>query len=171
MAEKVVLPRCLGIPVLYDPALPILSDSRGIGAWKKITVGPSFLELTERQKGAVLLHEAGHCKLWHTEKLIAYTLRHPHLLAALIAASIAAARRFKKDSPAARVWFQQELERRAPGIAAYRQAQERQADTYAANCGYGADLAQVFARMGDAGGGFHPDVESRIRHVTGESHG
>jgi Zn-dependent protease with chaperone function len=54
--------------VLYDPELKNISDSRGIWRWKKIVVGPSFLRLDEREAGAVLLHEAGHCKLRHLEK-------------------------------------------------------------------------------------------------------
>jgi Zn-dependent protease with chaperone function len=59
---------CLGIPVYYDPKLKNISDSRGIWRWKKIVVGPSFNRLDDREAGAVLLHEAGHCKLRHLEK-------------------------------------------------------------------------------------------------------
>ena len=161
----------MGIPVRYDAALAVLSDSRGIGPWKKIVVGPTFHLLTERQKGAVLLHEVGHCKLCHTEKIIAHTIARPRLVFALLAASIKAARRFKKETPQALAFFQYEIERMAPGTAAFRQRLEFEADAYAAGCGYGAELAQVFRCAGDAGGGFHPDVESRVRHVLGESHG
>lgn len=169
--RNIVLTPCLGIKVEYDQHLPILSYARGLGFWKRIVVGPSFYMLTQRQQGAVLLHEVGHCKHLHTERLAWHVLTHPALLLALLAAGFAAARRFRRETPQAIAWFQQDLERRAPGIAAFRQLQERQADAYAAHCGYGRELAEVFLRMGDAGGGFHPEVESRVRHVLGDSHG
>ena len=65
---KHALTPCLGIPVYYDPKLKNISDTRGLRRWKKIVVGPGFLRLSEREAGAVLLHEAGHCKLHHLEK-------------------------------------------------------------------------------------------------------
>lgn len=71
VAETAALPPILGIPVRYDPRMARLSDSRGLGPWKRITVGPAWLALTDREKGAILLHEAGHVKLRHLEKRIA----------------------------------------------------------------------------------------------------
>ena len=67
---KIALTPCLGIPVYYDPGLKNISDSRGLWWWKKIVLGPGFLQLSGREGCAVLLHEAGHCKLRHLEKRI-----------------------------------------------------------------------------------------------------
>ncbi len=70
---KHALAPCLGIPVVYDPGLKNISDSRGIWRWKKIVIGPNFAKLSEREQGAVLLHEAGHCLLRHLEKRLTMT--------------------------------------------------------------------------------------------------
>lgn len=59
---------CLGIPVLYDEKLPLISESRGVWRWKKIVVGPAFLAFPPREQQAMLLHEVGHCKLRHLER-------------------------------------------------------------------------------------------------------
>lgn len=59
---------CLGIPVRYDGHLQIISDSRGIGPWKEIVVGPAFMMFGHREQYALLLHEAAHCKMRHVEK-------------------------------------------------------------------------------------------------------
>lgn len=59
---------CLGIPVRFDERMQIISDSRGIGPWKEIVVGPAFMQFGSREKTALLLHEAAHCKMRHVEK-------------------------------------------------------------------------------------------------------
>lgn len=61
-------PAVLGIPVVYDERMERISDTSGIGRWKRIKIGPSFWQLTPREAEAVLLHEAGHCKLYHLEQ-------------------------------------------------------------------------------------------------------
>lgn len=64
-------PECLGIPVRYQPTFKGISDSRGLWRWKKIVIGPAFTAFPAREQAAILLHEAGHCKLFHLEKRIA----------------------------------------------------------------------------------------------------
>lgn len=161
--HQVKLAKCMGVPVAYDARMVIISDSGGFLWWKKIAVGPGFLELTERQRGAVLLHEVGHCKLWHSERILLHTILRPRLLWAIIAASFAAARKFKTETPEALIWFQSEIERRAPGVGAYRQVLEAQADLYAKGCGYGPELAQVLLSPAGGGGPFHPSPTVRAR--------
>lgn len=157
----------MGVPVRFDANLAVLSHAKGIWPWKMIEVGPGFLTLSLRQKHAVLLHEVGHCKFLHTERILLYTLLRPRLAWQLVRVSIAAARRFKAETPESIAWFQLELERASPGIAAYRQMQEVQADAYAKACGYGQELCAVLAQTGDAGGGFHPELESRTKALIG----
>lgn len=62
---------CLGIPVRYDQEALGISDSRGLWRWKEIVVGRAFLAFPPREQQAILLHEVGHCKLYHLEKRIA----------------------------------------------------------------------------------------------------
>lgn len=62
--------KCLGIAVIHDTNLKMISESRGVLWWKKIVIGNSFFNFPEREKMAILLHEAGHCKLHHVEKRI-----------------------------------------------------------------------------------------------------
>lgn len=156
-------PEILGIRVVYDPRMVLISDSRGLWPCKKIVIGPAFLRLSDRQKGAVLLHEAGHCKLFHTERIVLYTLLRPRLIWALISASIAASRKFASETAESITWFQSEIERRAPGIGSYRQALESQADRFASGCGYGPDLAQVLLSPAGGGGPFHPSPMARAQ--------
>lgn len=59
---------CMGIPVVYDPALATISESRGLWRWKKIFVSEKFLAFPPREQQAMLLHEVGHCKLRHLER-------------------------------------------------------------------------------------------------------
>ena len=61
----------LGIPVFVDESSHLTADSRGIWPWKKIVLGISFFYLERREKEAVLLHEAAHCKKFHMERRIA----------------------------------------------------------------------------------------------------
>lgn len=56
---------------------------------------------------------------------------------------------------------------RPAAIGRYCKMQEFQADAFAAGCGYGRDLALVFARFPAAGGDFHPSPEERIERLTG----
>lgn len=132
---RTALTPCLGIPVFYDPDLKNISDSRGLWRWKKILIGPLFLRLSEREAGAALLHEAGHCKLRHLEKRLT--------MAWLVLISPQRLLRFCLD-------------------------QEHEADRFAAQCGYGADLAGLFARMEQQKGWFHPKLSERIARLTGD---
>lgn len=61
----------MGVRVSYDARAKFISDSRGLGPWKKIVVGPTFLEFAPREQQAILLHEVAHCKLFHVEQRIA----------------------------------------------------------------------------------------------------
>lgn len=76
---------CLGIPVCYLSDFNGISDSRGLWRWKKIVVGPTFTRFPPREQAAMLLHEVGHCKLYHLEKRLLRLWRllwHPSQLAA-----------------------------------------------------------------------------------------
>ncbi len=73
-AETIKLDPCLGIPVVYDPALKVIADSRGLARWKKVFVGPVFRAFPPREQQALLLHEVGHCKLRHLERRLAAAL-------------------------------------------------------------------------------------------------
>lgn len=74
--------RCHGVRVRYDPQFIGISDSRGIWPLKRIFIGPTFLNFPPREQMALLLHEVGHCKLYHLEKRIArlWLLLRPKLL-------------------------------------------------------------------------------------------
>lgn len=76
---------CLGIPVVFDRKMKLIANSRGIGRWKKIVVGPAFLSFQAREQQAILLHEVGHCKLRHLEKRLAkfWLILRPSRLAEL----------------------------------------------------------------------------------------
>lgn len=120
-----------GIPVRFDPDAKIISDSRGLWPFKRIVVGPPFFNFAEREKQAILLHEAGHCKMFHLEKRIA------------------------------RLWL---LLWRPALLARYCEAQEYAADQYAAECGYGLDLARAFSRFtGESD--LHPGRHDRIARL------
>ena len=60
----------MGVPVSYDEKAKFISDSRGVGRWKKVVVGPLFLKFPWPEQQAILLHEVGHCKLFHVEHRI-----------------------------------------------------------------------------------------------------
>lgn len=62
--------KCLGVPVIYKPALKAISESRGLWPFKRIVVGPTLRAFPEREQQAILLHEVGHCKMFHLEKRI-----------------------------------------------------------------------------------------------------
>lgn len=58
---------CLGIPVRYDASEDGVASCSGIWPGYWINVGPGWLGLPQRQKDAVLMHEAAHVRLWHIE--------------------------------------------------------------------------------------------------------
>ena len=58
---------CLGIPVHYSPMMTAICESRGVWPFKEIWCGPDFPKFPPRIQQAFLLHEAGHCKLFHVE--------------------------------------------------------------------------------------------------------
>ena len=134
LKPKTIETACMGIPVIYDPAMenPI-SNCRGIFRWKKIFVGPAFMRFPPREQAALLIHEVGHCKMFHLEKRI---------LAAL-----------------ALVFW-------PPALVRLCNAQEFQADLFAAHCGYGRDLANAFLRVQSAEPiPLHPPIAERIARL------
>ncbi len=60
----------MGIPVVFDPELEVIADSRGLFRWKMIFVGPKIRAFPPREQQALLIHEVGHCKLRHLERRI-----------------------------------------------------------------------------------------------------
>lgn len=131
--KKIKLEPCMGIPVVYDPGMALIADSRGIWRWKTIFVGPTLMQFPPREQQAIILHEVGHCKLRHVERRI-----------------LALWRIF---------W--------PPALLRLCVLQELQADRFAAGCGYGPDLARVFARVKTDKSPFHPPVEERIARLVG----
>lgn len=149
----------LGVAVSFEPTYLGLAETRGLLGWKRVVVGPAFTRLTPRERQAVLLHEAGHAKLWHAEKRVLpmawAILTHPVLVWHIVMAM---------DAALAQVRFTAFLE--DSGMSEFAQAQEYQADRFAAECGYGADLSQVFLRFG-SGGVLHPSLQSRLIRLAG----
>ncbi len=58
----------LGIKVVVDPASRLIADARGFWPFKRIALGTPWFYLPERQRQAVLYHEAAHVRRWHMEK-------------------------------------------------------------------------------------------------------
>lgn len=87
---------CLGIPVRFDPKLKVICDSRGIWRWKEIVVGPDFARFPPGEQMALLLHEAGHCKMFHVERRLA-ALFTPWVIPALCREQERAADRFVRS--------------------------------------------------------------------------
>lgn len=157
--KTVATNNCLGIPVRYDPKAAVLVDSRGVGRWQEIVVGPGFFSLPPREQMSFLLHEAGHCKLGHVGKLAWFILRSPRRLAVFLWLGL---------SSTSQAEFFGRIADLLPEVAAYRKAQEFQADRFAAECGYGADLARAFRRLSPTDGGpFHPHPLERIARLDG----
>lgn len=127
MATK---PAVLGIPVRFDARLRVISDSRGLWRWKEIVIGPAFTGFPPREQQAILLHEAGHCKLRHLEARLSAMLFAPWTLFALC------------------------------------RTQEFAADRFAAECGYGPDLARAFLRVKAPDFPLHPPLPERIERLT-----
>jgi len=61
----------LGIPLRYDPNMKTIAESRGLWPFKAVYLGPQLPCFPPREQQAFLLHEAGHCMLFHLEKRIA----------------------------------------------------------------------------------------------------
>jgi Zn-dependent protease with chaperone function len=59
---------CLGIPIEYDPASRVIACSRWWGAWAQIVVSPGFMRFHPRERTALLLHEAAHCRMLHVKQ-------------------------------------------------------------------------------------------------------
>lgn len=57
-----------GVPVVFDFDSDAMARARGVWPFKRIVVGPLFLDLAPREQMAVLLHEAGHCIHLHMEQ-------------------------------------------------------------------------------------------------------
>lgn len=149
--------KVLGVACAYDERYRGLSETRGFWIFKKIVFGPAFTRLTPREKQAVLLHEAGHAKMNHAEKRILpmawACVTHPVMLFRVLAA---------RDEQIAKLEWDRFLS--SSGMDRFAQSQEYQADNFAAQCGYGADLAQVFLRFGSSGN-LHPSLQSRIERL------
>ena len=64
----------LGIPVIMDPASTHVAYSWGLWSWKRIVVGPLWLDLPAGEQRAVLLHEAHHCHARHMEWRVLWCL-------------------------------------------------------------------------------------------------
>lgn len=60
----------LGLPISYNQQFKGVAVARGVWPFKHIEVGVSWFGLSMGERIAVLMHEAGHCKLLHLEKRI-----------------------------------------------------------------------------------------------------
>lgn len=54
-------------PVRRDPKCRDVARSLGIWPFKSIVLGDAWFLLTAYEQQAVLMHEVGHCRLWHKE--------------------------------------------------------------------------------------------------------
>lgn len=64
----------LGIPIVCDLHSRLIADARGLWPFKRIVVGCTWFYLKERERTAVLYHEAGHVRGWHMEKRVLHLL-------------------------------------------------------------------------------------------------
>lgn len=57
----------MGIPVVFDPDVEV---AFAVGIWplKRIKVGARFLTFDRDMQVAILLHELGHCRMFHMEQ-------------------------------------------------------------------------------------------------------
>lgn len=62
------LPPCLGVRVTYSEKQRVIADSRGLGRFRRVVVGPAFFLFPPREQQAILLHEVAHCKMKHLEQ-------------------------------------------------------------------------------------------------------
>lgn len=159
---KVATSNCLGIPVRYDPSSRVIVDSRGMWRWKEIVIGPGFLSFPPREQGALLLHEAGHCKCNHIARLAWFIARSPRRAWRFARCALEAARAGTDENG-----FFKLVAERMPDVATYRIGQEFEADRFAAGCGYAHDLIRAFGRIQSEGGPFHPHPALRIARLSG----
>ena len=122
----------LGIPVRVNPRTKLISYSAWPWPAKRIIVGPQWFMLDPRTRAAILLHEAGHCKLFHLEKRLASLWRLAWSPKSLLALCV-----------------EQELE----------------ADTYAAERGYGAELIMLYSTLTEQESIYHPSVAERCKRI------
>ena len=59
-----------GLPIVYNPAAKGFAYARGFWPFKRIEVGPAWFALGDRERVAVLMHEAKHCLSLHLEKRV-----------------------------------------------------------------------------------------------------
>ena len=52
----------------FDPEYGGYAYIKGLWLWRRIYVGHRFVSLPDREQMAVILHEVGHCRLWHIER-------------------------------------------------------------------------------------------------------
>jgi Peptidase family M48 len=64
----------LGLPIVYDIDFPGIAEAIGLWPLKGIRVGLRWFGIAPEERTAVLYHEAGHCKLWHAEKRLLWSL-------------------------------------------------------------------------------------------------
>lgn len=61
------LSELLGLPIRYKPDCNRIAKACGFWPAKYLEVGPQWFRLSEGERMAVLLHEAGHALKWHSE--------------------------------------------------------------------------------------------------------
>ena len=59
--------KVLGIPVYFKPDTHEVAYSTGIWPFKRIVIGPRWLQLDTDERMGVLMHEAKHCLAFHLE--------------------------------------------------------------------------------------------------------
>lgn len=123
-----------GIPVVYDPACNTMAKVRGIWPFHRITVGPHWYALEGEARAAVLMHEVGHC-------------RGHHGLLRLLAV------------PLVILWAIGEWCGEVARVITHRQ--ELAADLFAAEQGFGAELAETLARFPAPESPFYPSHDVR----------
>jgi Zn-dependent protease with chaperone function len=133
----------LGIPVHFDPSFTGVAQARGFWPFKRISVGPRWVKLKRAEQHAVLYHEAGHCKLFHMEQRLLYL---PILFLSLIS------KRAKRI------------------IADMTHGQELEADGFAAQHGFGIDLASMLMRHAATESQFYPDNRIRVARLKEKHH-
>ena len=123
----------LGIRIVIDRQMTRIADSRGVWPFKRIAVGLRWFALPDKERSAVLYHEAGHCKLFHLEKRILM------LIGLFVRPAL---------------------------VREWAQAQELEADEFAAKHGYGVELLRVIERFrGESDGMFYPSFEERAQRL------
>lgn len=91
ISKKTRLQDCLGVRVFYDPDFeqasitldfkrwwwpwrtrlyPGICESRGLGRFACVVMGPALLNFPPREQQALLLHEIGHVKMKHVRERI-----------------------------------------------------------------------------------------------------